>query len=339
MRNAAFCITGLALQGLSMSLMAQTDKPNIVIIMTDQQRADLCGREGFPLAVTPYVDQLAQENVWFNKAYTVAPASSPARCSMFTGRFPSATHVRTNHNIPDIFFEQDLVGVLKENGYKIALCSGRPLLMAKELDVFNHIEWDGFIGSAGNTVYDENLNKIKHNGFGDKELETIFSIAKKKEICLYVNGSSAFLTMDDPQAVQVLQQFHVQIPKEIRGWQKSDSVEMISMFKGYDYDYSDFLQVPQLRTQKSSGCIVDLIKEGINKTTGIHSLLKYWGMEDAKYMAFGDSLNDKEMLDSAYIGVAMENGDVNLYPYADVVCGPSFEDSIYAVLKSFQMIK
>lgn len=34
MRNAAFCITGLALQGLSMSLMAQTDKPNIVIIMT-----------------------------------------------------------------------------------------------------------------------------------------------------------------------------------------------------------------------------------------------------------------------------------------------------------------
>lgn len=145
--------------------------------------------------------------------------------------------------------------------------------------------------------------------------------------------------MDDPQAVQVLQQFHVQIPKEIRSWQKSDSVEMISMFKGYDYDYSDFLQVPQLRTQKSSGCIVDLIKEGINKTTGIHSLLKYWGMEDAKYMAFGDSLNDKEMLDSANIGVAMENGDVNLYPYADVVCGPSFEDSIYAVLKSFQMIK
>ena len=58
-----------------------------------QQRADLCGREGFPLAVTPYVDQLAQENVWFNKAYTVAPASSPARCSMFTGRFPSAIFI------------------------------------------------------------------------------------------------------------------------------------------------------------------------------------------------------------------------------------------------------
>ena len=48
-----FCITGLAIQGLAMSVQAQTGKPNIVVIMTDQQRADLCGREGFPLGVTP----------------------------------------------------------------------------------------------------------------------------------------------------------------------------------------------------------------------------------------------------------------------------------------------
>ena len=66
MKNTLFCITGLAIQGLPLSVTAQNGKPNIVVIMTDQQRADLCGREGFPLDVTPYVDQLAQENVWFN---------------------------------------------------------------------------------------------------------------------------------------------------------------------------------------------------------------------------------------------------------------------------------
>ncbi len=70
-----FCITGLAIQGLAMSAQAQTGKPNIVVIMTDQQRADLCGREGFPLEVTPFVDRLAQENVWFNKAYTAGQLS------------------------------------------------------------------------------------------------------------------------------------------------------------------------------------------------------------------------------------------------------------------------
>ena len=47
-------------------MSAQTPKPNVVIIMTDQQRADLCGREGFPMAVTPFADSLALSNVWFD---------------------------------------------------------------------------------------------------------------------------------------------------------------------------------------------------------------------------------------------------------------------------------
>lgn len=101
--------------------IAQTNKPNVVIIMTDQQRADLCGREGFPMAVTPFVDSLALHNVWFDKAYTVAPASIPARCSMFTGRYPTATHVRTNHNMNDIYYTKDMLEVFKDQGYKTAL--------------------------------------------------------------------------------------------------------------------------------------------------------------------------------------------------------------------------
>ncbi|NDV58305.1 sulfatase [Bacteroides sp. 519] len=130
--------SGIAIQGLGLSLFAQTDKPNIVVIMTDQQRADYCGREGFPLEITPYVDGLARENVWFDKAYTVMPASTPARCSMFTGRFPNATHVRTNHNVRDINYEKDLVTVLKENNYKTALVGkNHSYLKATDLDFWS----------------------------------------------------------------------------------------------------------------------------------------------------------------------------------------------------------
>lgn len=105
----------------SADAIAQTTKPNIVLIMTDQQRADLCGREGFSLPVTPFVDSLAQRNIWFNRAYTSTPSSAPARCSLLTGRYPSATHVRTNYNMQDAFYNQDLMDVLKENGYKTVL--------------------------------------------------------------------------------------------------------------------------------------------------------------------------------------------------------------------------
>ena len=118
-----YCLyTCLALAGwAATSVSAQSTKPNIVLIITDQQRADLCGREGFPLPVTPYADSLASQSVWFNKAYTAAPASAPARCSLLSGRYPSATHVRTNHNIPDAYYEKDMLDMLKENGYRTAL--------------------------------------------------------------------------------------------------------------------------------------------------------------------------------------------------------------------------
>ncbi len=98
-----------------------SDRPNIVIIMTDQQRADLSAREGFPLDTTPFLDELARRGVWFNRAYTPIPACAPARVSMLTGRYPSATRVRTNHNVPDAVFSEDLFQVFNKNGYATAL--------------------------------------------------------------------------------------------------------------------------------------------------------------------------------------------------------------------------
>lgn len=61
--------------------------------------------------------------------------------------------------------------------------------------------------------------------------------------------------------------------------------------------------------------------------------MEYWGLKEHGYIAFGDSMNDKEMLEHANIGIAMENGDEALFSYADHVCGPSHKDSIYQMLK------
>lgn len=97
-------------------------KPNVVIIMTDQQRADLSAREGFPLDTTPFMDSLARRGVWFDHAYTSMPVCGPARVSLLTGRYPSASRVRTNWNIGDVCFTEDLFGAFRAQGYATALC-------------------------------------------------------------------------------------------------------------------------------------------------------------------------------------------------------------------------
>ncbi len=90
--------------------------------MTDQQRADCSQREGFALDTTPFLDKLAARGTWFNRAYTSMPACVPARISMLTGRYPSATHVRTNHNIEDMYYSEDLFDVFRKHGYTTGLC-------------------------------------------------------------------------------------------------------------------------------------------------------------------------------------------------------------------------
>lgn len=96
-------------------------KPNIVVVMTDQQRADLTAREGYALDTTPFLDSLARTGTDFRRAYTSMPVCGPARVSLFTGRYPSAHHVRTNHNFLDVNYSQDLVGLLTEQGYRVGI--------------------------------------------------------------------------------------------------------------------------------------------------------------------------------------------------------------------------
>lgn len=55
------------------------DKPNIVLLMPDQQRADMLGSTGDPIAKTPSTDRLAGEGVQFNNVYVQGPLCMPAR--------------------------------------------------------------------------------------------------------------------------------------------------------------------------------------------------------------------------------------------------------------------
>ncbi|WP_186445593.1 sulfatase family protein [Paenibacillus cremeus] len=96
-------------------------KPNIILVMTDQQRADVSAREGFPLDTTPFMDSLARQGVWFDKAYTTSPICVAARCSLLTGRYPSAHRVRENGGVKHIHYTQDLFGIMKEQGYSTGL--------------------------------------------------------------------------------------------------------------------------------------------------------------------------------------------------------------------------
>lgn len=86
---------------LPLMLLAQGEKPNILLIITDQQHANMMSAAGNRWLKTPHIDQLAEKGIRFTKAYVTNPVCSPSRFSMFTGRYPSDIDMRHNASVLD----------------------------------------------------------------------------------------------------------------------------------------------------------------------------------------------------------------------------------------------
>lgn len=66
-------------------------QPNVLLIVTDQQRADTIAALGNPVIRTPSLDRLAREGTAFTRAYTPSPVCVAARCSLHYGQYPART--------------------------------------------------------------------------------------------------------------------------------------------------------------------------------------------------------------------------------------------------------
>ena len=71
-------------------------KPNILFIMTDQQRADHVGFMGNRVVQTPHLDGLAASGCVFENAWVSNPVCMPNRATILTGRMPTAHGVIFN---------------------------------------------------------------------------------------------------------------------------------------------------------------------------------------------------------------------------------------------------
>ena len=64
------------------------DRPNILILMSDEHRADLAGFAGNSVVRTPVLDELARTGVVFSNAYSPSPICTPARQCLMSGQLP-----------------------------------------------------------------------------------------------------------------------------------------------------------------------------------------------------------------------------------------------------------
>lgn len=116
--------------------------PNILLLMTDQQRAGLTAAEGFPLDTMRFCDSFAATGTRVRRAYTTAPACVPARTSLLTGRWPSTHRVRQNSATHQVVRGADVLDVLRDAGYELHFAGKTHMYRGREdFDTFAGPYW------------------------------------------------------------------------------------------------------------------------------------------------------------------------------------------------------
>ncbi len=125
---ASLAVPGCEIGAQRMSRRESKDKPNFIIIFTDDQGYQDVGCFGSPNINTPNLDRMAAEGMKFTDFYVAASVCSPSRAALLTGCYPPRV------SITKVLFPRDSIGlnpdevtiadVLKTRGYATA-CVGK----------------------------------------------------------------------------------------------------------------------------------------------------------------------------------------------------------------------
>ena len=167
------------------------EKPNIILLMTDQQRWDSLGCNGNKFVSTPNLNRLAAEGANCSNSFTPWPVCTPARATMWTGVYPHQHQVIYNtYNMDNLLKEtaheqRTVFESMQEAGYTTAYF-GKWHLGEKDPGMFD--VWEGFNSLGGHWVDNKRDGVYKPNQQTDQMIAFIKQQSKIGEPFFAVNG-------------------------------------------------------------------------------------------------------------------------------------------------------
>lgn len=157
LKNTCSGITGMTMLPLLSS--SRTEKPNILFLLTDDQRWDSLGCMGNPIVQTPNLDGLAKDGLLFENNFVTTAICCTSRATLFTGRYGSTMDLhRFDKALPGEAWQTSYPMLLRQSGYRTGFVGkfgiGDPLPSAD----FDY--WEGFPGQG--SFYEKEIFEGKH---------------------------------------------------------------------------------------------------------------------------------------------------------------------------------
>ncbi|WHY65132.1 Cof-type HAD-IIB family hydrolase [Neobacillus sp. SuZ13] len=234
---------------------------------------------------------------------------------------------------------KDAIQRLKENQTKVIIATGRAPYFTEsiiqETGVDSMVFFNGsFAFHEGKEIYKSSIDK--------QVLERVHQISNDFQHPLTYLGDSSFKVthLDHPFVVEAYE--HDPWKPELAPPQywKDQDIYQIFLHCDLEEELSYQSKVPELdfRRWSSGARTCDVNLSNSNKAVGISKLLEKLGIAPDEAVAFGDGLNDMEMLSLVGMGVAMGNARDELKAVANMVTLSAEEDGVRYGLERLGLI-
>lgn len=254
---------------------------------------------------------------------------------------------------------KEAIRLARENGHYVFVCTGRNKAGVSEL---KDIEFDGYICSAGGYV-EVNGEKIYESHLDDADVQEVRDVLKDLDV--YYNMEATDVTFSD---IRLNRMFALgSLGKDANNSELDRLVEQqkdiynIRTLEEYDVNplpihkicfvalnersikvikeklsYKYFIIIHELFS-------VDMINgefiiKGTNKGNAVRQVAEYLHIPIEDTIAFGDSMNDYEMIKAVNCGIVMANGSAKLKEHASLICEHIDDDGVYHEFKRLNLI-
>lgn len=178
-------------------------QPNIIFLLTDDQRADALSIAGNTVLETPHLDQLARDGVWFKNAYVTTSICCVSRASILSGQYMSRHGIDNfSTSFEDSAYSLTYPMLLKEAGYNIGFIGKYGIGSPKDQPAEDYDFWAcSTTGQPDYEMEDSNGNYLHHTDKVGNDIRDFLSNFGKQDdpFCLSVSFKAPHVQDNDPR--------------------------------------------------------------------------------------------------------------------------------------------
>lgn len=225
---------------------------------------------------------------------------------------------------------------LKAKGYLLGISTGRSLFSVRAGGFDTLVEWDVYLCNNGQAIFDSAMQPIHMAYIPEESVRSCIDVAASLDSPLFIIAQDHELLTCEPD--QYVIDSHAFFKEELApvAHYQGEGVIMMMVYGSLEHDFKEYRAIEGITIIPGLSTYADVVLEGYHKHCGIEHVLKHFKQDT--YIAFGDSLNDMEMIEQAAIGIAMQEAHEDLKAIADMVTDTVLNDGIMKALVQLHIL-